>query len=94
MKGGFTGPSPNPCVYRRSLALLGMVGFYGEDHSRLNPCSTADLPGFWAFSRKVLVFLWGPSRILDFFKEGPEFSAGTFLISKAFQGRSAGFVVF
>ena len=84
----FNGPSPNPCVYRRSLALLGMVGFYGEDHSRLNPCSTADLPGFRAFSRKALVFLWGPSRILAFFKEGPGFSLGTFQDFDLFQGRS------
>ena len=35
-----------------------------------NPRSSADLPGFRPFSRKVLVFLWGPSRISRLFKEG------------------------
>ena len=58
------------CVYRHSMALLGMIGFYGEDYSRLTR-STADLPGFRPFSRKVGSFVLGPSRILAFFKEGP-----------------------
>jgi len=53
-----------------------------------------DLPGFRPFSRKVLSFLSGPSRISGFFKEGPGFSLETFQDFRHFQGRSAGFVVF
>ena len=56
-KGSFLSPnnrgsSPKNCVYRHSMALLGMIGFYGEDYSRLTR-STADLPGFRPFSRRV-----------------------------------------
>jgi len=47
-----------------------------------------DLPGFRAFSRKVLGFLPGPSRNSGLFKEGPEFSARTFQEFGPFQGRS------
>jgi len=57
-------------------------------------CGGWDLPGFWPFSRKVAVFLAGPSRFLAFFKDGRCSSAGTFLILRRFQGRSAGFVIF
>ena len=50
-----------------------------------------DLPYFEGFSRMVSALLLGPSMFLAFFKDGRQICSGTFLISRAFQGRSLRF---